>query len=253
MGVGHFEGGWTDNRRAGLGVFRCANGDRYEGHWLDDQKEGPGRFFYLSTGKVYEGEWVNGAPKCGSFRDSTPEELDAEEAAPEARRASAGDSVKDFLSSARLLKRLLSLSVFPPERLAAAPLRWRRRRNAQAAEVFRLPALCLMQPEVVVSKRVAEIRQLRAHSAAERRPDAEMVVRSFSDDELAVLRHVFTIQDKQNSGFVQATSVGFMLERCRMPVEDLVIERLLAEIEADEDTRVSFAEFVDMAALLLSA
>ena len=43
--------------------------------WLDDAKEGPGRYFYKSTGKVYEGEWVDGAPRCGAFRDARPGEL----------------------------------------------------------------------------------------------------------------------------------------------------------------------------------
>ena len=38
-----------------------------------------------------------------------------------------------------------------------------------------------------------------------------------------------------------------------MPIDDASIERLLAELEADDDTRVTFAEFVDMAALLMSA
>ena len=40
---------WLEGQRSGLGVLSLANGDRYEGHWLVDQKEGPGRFFYFST------------------------------------------------------------------------------------------------------------------------------------------------------------------------------------------------------------
>jgi len=42
-----------------------ANGNRYEGYWMADKKEGPGRFFYKNTNKVYEGEWQNDTPKCG--------------------------------------------------------------------------------------------------------------------------------------------------------------------------------------------
>jgi len=34
---------------------------------LTDKKEGPGRYFYRSTGKMYEGEWVDGSPKCGAY------------------------------------------------------------------------------------------------------------------------------------------------------------------------------------------
>lgn len=204
----HYEGGWVNNKRAGLGIHRLANGDRYEGHWLDDDKEGPGRYFYASTDKVYEGEWVAGAPRCGAFRDATRSEL------KDAPRA-------------------------------AAP-------GADDAGKFSLPSLSLLQPEAVLSKRVAEIRQLRAARASET-AEPDQVVRSFNEDELAVLRHVFTIEDKQSSGLVPATSVGYMLERCRMPIDEVSIERLLLELEADDDTRITFAEFVDMAALLMSA
>lgn len=31
-----------------------------------------GRFLYMSTRKVYEGEWVGGTPKCGEYRDMPP-------------------------------------------------------------------------------------------------------------------------------------------------------------------------------------
>ncbi|RHY14897.1 hypothetical protein DYB25_010015 [Aphanomyces astaci] len=55
-----YEGEWKDGCRHGK-----ANGNRYEGYWLHDQKEGPGRFYYMSTGKVYEAEWQNDTAKCG--------------------------------------------------------------------------------------------------------------------------------------------------------------------------------------------
>lgn len=34
-----------------------------------------GRFLYMSTRKVYEGEWVGGTPKCGEYRDMPPVRL----------------------------------------------------------------------------------------------------------------------------------------------------------------------------------
>ena len=89
-----YEGDWMDDQRAGLGVLTlgacldfdgraraspcsrrlgcvcvAANGDTYEGHWLADKKEGPGRYFYVSTRKMYEGEWVDDVAKCGVFSD----------------------------------------------------------------------------------------------------------------------------------------------------------------------------------------
>ena len=115
-----------------------------------------------------------------------------------------------------------------------------------ADEQFSLPALSLLEPEALLAKRVAELRQLRANAT-------EDVVRAFSEDELAVLRHVFTLEDKQKAGLVPAVRVGYLLERCRLPVDAVSVERLLGELGADDDTRVTLAECVDMAALLMSA
>ena len=33
-----YNGSWAGGKRAGLGILIMANGDRYEGHWLDDKK-----------------------------------------------------------------------------------------------------------------------------------------------------------------------------------------------------------------------
>lgn len=62
-----YEGHWEAGLRSGVGVLTTAGGDAYEGHWEHDVKHGPGRLFYRRTRKMYEGEWVDGAPKCGVF------------------------------------------------------------------------------------------------------------------------------------------------------------------------------------------
>ena len=36
---------------------------------MDDKKNGAGRFFYLDTGQVLEGVWVNDGPKSGEMTD----------------------------------------------------------------------------------------------------------------------------------------------------------------------------------------
>lgn len=51
---------------------QTANGNRYEGTWFNDQKEGPGKFIYRSKRQCYEGEWAKDMPKCGTLRDLPP-------------------------------------------------------------------------------------------------------------------------------------------------------------------------------------
>jgi hypothetical protein len=67
-----YTGSWVEGKRSGLGILTLANGDRYEGHWTADQRDGPGRFFYKGANKVYEGEWLQGVPKCGQYQDAPP-------------------------------------------------------------------------------------------------------------------------------------------------------------------------------------
>ena len=68
------DGEFRDNKRNGMGTLFLANGNVYEGHWIEDQKEGPGKFLYASTRKLYEGEWVKDIPQCGEYREPTEEE-----------------------------------------------------------------------------------------------------------------------------------------------------------------------------------
>ena len=46
-----------------------ANGNRYEGSWQKDMKNGEGKFFYLDKGQVYTGTWVDDTAKCGTLED----------------------------------------------------------------------------------------------------------------------------------------------------------------------------------------
>jgi hypothetical protein len=43
--------------------------NRYEGSWKNGIKNGPGKFYYLDKGQVYEGVWVDDIAKCGEMKD----------------------------------------------------------------------------------------------------------------------------------------------------------------------------------------
>ncbi len=50
-------------------MFLSAGENRYEGSWKNGKKNGPGKFFYLDRGQLYEGVWVDDVPKCGEMTD----------------------------------------------------------------------------------------------------------------------------------------------------------------------------------------
>ena len=52
-------GTWKNNLREGKsGTYYFLNGDRYEGNYLKDRREGTGTYYWAS-GDRYEGEWLN--------------------------------------------------------------------------------------------------------------------------------------------------------------------------------------------------
>uniref|UniRef100_A0A1I8FQ90 MORN repeat-containing protein 3 n=1 Tax=Macrostomum lignano TaxID=282301 RepID=A0A1I8FQ90_9PLAT len=59
-----YEGEWLNDQRCGQGMLRLPNENRYEGEWRDN---GPGKFYYLSTGQIYEGVWKDDVAKCGAY------------------------------------------------------------------------------------------------------------------------------------------------------------------------------------------
>lgn len=67
-----YDGEWFDEKRHGQGILLLPNQDRYEGMWLNDQKEGPGKYIFKVRRQAYEGEWVQGTPKCGTLVDLPP-------------------------------------------------------------------------------------------------------------------------------------------------------------------------------------
>ena len=55
----------------------AANENRYEGGWKDGKKHGPGKFFYLDKGQLFEGIWAADTPKCGILIDFGRDEAPA--------------------------------------------------------------------------------------------------------------------------------------------------------------------------------
>ena len=64
-----YEGSFIDGKITGKGLFITCTGVRYEGDFLDGQMTGYGIFTSLS-GKQYEGHFINGKP-VSSFSDAS--------------------------------------------------------------------------------------------------------------------------------------------------------------------------------------
>ena len=45
------------------------NGDHFEGHWVNDMREGQGSYYYHDKNKLFVGEWVNDQPKTGVYTE----------------------------------------------------------------------------------------------------------------------------------------------------------------------------------------
>ena len=54
-----YEGHWADDNRDGYGVLKLQRGDVYEGEWRDDKMHGHGTLRHYE-GSVYQGIWENG-------------------------------------------------------------------------------------------------------------------------------------------------------------------------------------------------
>jgi hypothetical protein len=62
-----YDGEWRDNKRNGHGVATLARGRRYDGAWRDNKANGAGQLT-LAHGQVYSGFWVEGCVRDGPRR-----------------------------------------------------------------------------------------------------------------------------------------------------------------------------------------
>ena len=53
-----YEGEWKNNKKEGKGIYYWNNGDKYDGDWRNGKFEGKGIYYY-NNGDRYEGDWRN--------------------------------------------------------------------------------------------------------------------------------------------------------------------------------------------------
>ncbi|KUF94307.1 NPP1 protein [Phytophthora nicotianae] len=238
-----YDGEWVNNERSGRGTLILVNGDRYEGHWLNDKKEGPGRYFYKATRKMYEGEWVDGAPKCGTFHDDTEfndDELGDDEShntfqLPELELAHPDQVLSEGVAcirQERVRERAFDADEDGHIENAADTMATTRRSTLTATDLE--PGVVVFDEQMLRSIQSEFAALLAEQSAAlAESPDAQTV--------------------KTRSGCIPCSRLSGLIDVLQLDVSEEQLTELLQEIGAASDTLVSFAECVDILSLLMES
>jgi len=67
-----YEGEFRHDRRNGVGVYWFANGDVFEGHWINGKRHGQGQMMFESDGNILNGTWFEGL-RNGQFEVTKPD------------------------------------------------------------------------------------------------------------------------------------------------------------------------------------
>ena len=62
LNKGHYHGQIYGGIKEGYGICYYKNGDKYEGNWKDNKKDGKGSFYYNEKEEVYKGNFINDYP-----------------------------------------------------------------------------------------------------------------------------------------------------------------------------------------------
>ena len=65
-----------------------------------------------------------------------------------------------------------------------------------------------------------------------------------------MLRQIFAQCDPHATGAIACGELARVFAACDLDIDAAQVDALLAELDADEATEITFAEFVDIAALL---
>ncbi|TMW68931.1 hypothetical protein Poli38472_001087 [Pythium oligandrum] len=215
-----YDGQWLNNERSGHGVLVLANGDRYDGHWLNDKKEGPGRFHYRATGKIYEGEWVEDAPKCGTYRDDDGSEAEFGQ--------------KDQFP-------LPELGLAHPERVVSESIAYIRQE--------RLMEKAFQAHQLSDEDAMEDFSRAMQDHEPEDQEQAGVV---FDAETMRLLQHEFQ-QLERSDGTIQCHTLPHMLQSLGLDLAPEQIDVFLDEIGATGESAISFAECVDIVSLLMES
>lgn len=135
----------------GEGTMYSSNGNIFFGQFANGNKEGTGKFFYGSTRKIYEGEWLEDKPNYGEFRDPTLDE-----------RKTFEQLAKQYVALVNAKDDMTELD----QTIRRAGNRQNRSNNAISNIEYRplaLPELTLADPKDVINESKLELRYKRQY------------------------------------------------------------------------------------------
>jgi len=250
-----YTGDWVDNRMHGLGIYYYDNGDKYEGEWNDSQRHGKGKLNY-ANGDVYEGEWLedkraglgvltldNGDRYEGHWMDDL-KEGPGRYFYRSTRKMYEGEWMKD----------VAKCGVYKDNTVE----RFHELYDVADGSQFDLPALGLEDPHFVLSESIALVRQERSRYQKDQSGQGDQAVGNgeadsevvFTPDEMLRLREEFKSADYNKTGVIQCGDLKAIFQALGMTPLDAEVDQLLLDINADASTEITFAEFVDIMALL---
>mmetsp|Transcript_63724 Transcript_63724/g.176033 ORF Transcript_63724/g.176033 Transcript_63724/m.176033 type:complete len:388 (+) Transcript_63724:250-1413(+) len=256
-----YAGDWQNDQRHGQGIFMMANGDKFEGEWMSNERHGAGVIKYADGSDciMYDGSWANGKRTgLGVLTMANGDRyeghwLDDKKEGPgryfyrSTSKVYEGEWVDDIPKCGEFKEA-------PPGSFDDFPVGGQADANpftgaaaSNSAGVFALPDLKLIQPDSVVTEAVATIRQQRAKDLGA--PGLKV----FESNEIQSLKKIFAAYDERDTGFVTCGDLLGLLQAAGVNVTPSTVEDLVLSLEADSATQLTFAEFVDIAALLMDA
>lgn len=218
-----YQGEWSGGQRSGKGTMRYSNGDFFSGVYKDDLRNGPGELRY-SSGDVFRGHFRDDkkdGPGLFLYR-STSKVYEGEWFEDQPRCGELRDPASGELDGS-----------FTREEGSLLPS-------------FEIPELELLRPQEVLADAVAAVRLLRSGSYEMRSVEPEL----FDAVSLERAKSMFSELDVGGRGLIQAEELQSVLYELRIQASDELLSEVLAELEIDAESVITFPDAIDIAGMI---
>eukprot|EP00471_Norrisiella_sphaerica_P000711 CAMPEP_0184484854 /NCGR_PEP_ID=MMETSP0113_2-20130426/6531_1 /TAXON_ID=91329 /ORGANISM="Norrisiella sphaerica, Strain BC52" /LENGTH=378 /DNA_ID=CAMNT_0026866035 /DNA_START=194 /DNA_END=1330 /DNA_ORIENTATION=- len=244
-----YTGNWFKDLKHGLGVYFYKNGDRYEGEWKHGMRDGKGTLFQetgdqynglwkedkqcgfgrliKANGDVYRGHWLNGKREgSGIYFYKARGTIYDGEWVNDMPKCGIYCDAKEYLSRKpnSTVKETLDTKFKP------------------------IPVLRLKDSESMLVSRIEEIERERF---AVRNLPFVALEKQFTEHELDGMRRAFALIDADGNGTIDSKELQRLFESIDLTATLEDIAGVLADLDKNSDSRLSFDEFVRGAHLMM--